>query len=308
MSRRDADLAQRDRVSAKFSPQVVGAVLLGALGAWGVVAGSSLGCSSGGTNPAVTDAAAESTVACTGSGALEIHFAPMYAAFITDSKTHTFQVPAILTGATGTPTWTASDPAAVSFAPDPTTGGTMITVLSATPVVKITAQVGSLCVSTQLNVTSATEADWQAGNARYNNGVPVYPGCVGAKVAPILGDTGVKLPPPPDGGCPDAGPACTGCHGDRPTGGYFSGVQHTPEQTGGFTDQQLIDIFVNATDPTYDTSYLPYEYWHLFHTWSDISTPAAQKAMVVYLRSLQPIGEDGGVNFGMLHDAGILPD
>jgi len=187
----------------------------------------------------------------------------------------------------------------------------MMTVKSATPTVTITAQVGSLCTSTTLNITSAVEADWQAGNARYNNGVPVIAGCIDAKIAPVLADSGIKLPPPPDSGCPDAGPACTGCHGANSTAGFFTGLQHSPQQTAGFTDQQLIDIFVNGVvddGGPYDQNYVPYDYWHLFHTWSDIATPEAQKGMVVYLRSLAPAEEEGGLNFGQIEDAGILGD
>jgi hypothetical protein len=231
----------------------------------------------------------------------------MYSAFVTNSTSHTFQIPAITQGVNGTATWTASDPSAVKITPNPDTmtGGVLITVKAATAPVTITAQVGAACGSSVLNVTPAVEADWAAGNARYNNGVPVYAGCVGAKVAPLLADSGYQLPDPPEAGCPDAGPACTGCHGDKPTGGFFSGVQHTPEQTGGFSDTQLKDIFVNGLDPTYDTSYLPYEYWHAFHTWSDIATPEQQHAMVIYLRSLTPAADQGGVNFGQLADSGI---
>lgn len=242
------------------------------------------------------------------SAALEIHFAPMYTAFITDSKNHTFQVPAIVTGGSGPAKWSASDSSAVSFEADPATGGTLMTVLSAAPTVTIIARVGALCTTAELHTTSAVEADWQAGNARYNNNVPVYPGCVGARLSAQLGDAGIHLAGPPDGGCPAAGPACTGCHGAKPTAGFFSGVQHSPEQTAGFTDQQLIDIFFNATDKNYDTTYLPYEYWHGFHTWTDISTPETQKAMIVYLRSLKPAPDQGGINFGVLQDAGILTD
>ena len=275
-----------------FGTGIVSAVLVGACGA-----AMALAACSNGTSNAVTDAGTEtSTGPCTASSALQISFAPMYSAFVTDSTTHTFQVPATVTGGTGTAKWTASDPNAVTFSPGFDPGSTNIRVKALTSVVTITAQVGSLCTSTQLNVTPAVEADWQAGYARYNNGVPMYPGCVGAKVAPLLVDSGFVMPPPPDSGCPDAGPACTGCHGDNPTGGFFQGVQHTPAQTGGFSDPQLTDIFVRALDPNYDTSYLPYEYWHAFHTWSDIDTPQAQKAMVVYLRSLTPTGDpDAGL-------------
>ena len=247
--------------------------------------------------------------ACNGAGALQIHFAPMYSAFITDSTNQTFQVPAIVQGEKGTATWSASDPTAVSFANDPTTGGTVMTVKSATPTVTITAQVGSHCATTTLTITSAVEADWQVGNARYNNGIPVLAGCIDTNVLPLLQDSGINLPPPPDGGCPDAGPACTGCHGPMSTAGIFEGVEHTPEQTAGFSDQDLISIFTTGTVPEggpYDPNYLPYEYWHLFHTWSDIATPEQQKGMIVYLRSLAPIDEEGGINFGELQDSGIL--
>ncbi len=283
-----------------FIGGVVTAVLVGACG----VAASLSACSNGGNGT-------PDSSTCTTSNALQIHFAPMYSAFITDSTNHTFQIPAVVTGSGGaivTGTWSASDPAAVDFVTDPTTGGTIMTLKALAPTVTITAQVGALCTSTPLNVTSALEADWEAGSARYNNGVPVYPGCVGTKVVPLLGDSGLILPPPPDSGCPDAGPACTGCHGTNATGGFFQGVQHSPEQTGGFSDQALVDIFVNAIDPTFDSNILPYEYWHAFHTWSDIATPEQQKAMVVYLRSLAPAPDQGGINFGLLKDSGILSD
>lgn len=299
-----------------FGAGVVSSVLAGACGAAVALAACSSSNSAGGGNDGGGATADSSTgsgdgSACTPSSAIQIHFAPMYTAFVTDSKSHTFQVPAIVTGGSGSATWSASDATAVSFTPDPTSGGTLMTVGAATPSVTITARVGSLCTSAQLNITAAVEADWAAGNARYNNGVPVYPGCIDTKVAPLLEDSGIHLPPPPDAGCPDAGPACTGCHGPTPTAGFFSGVQHTPEQTAGFTDQQLVDIFVNGVvddGGPYDPSILPYEYWRLFHTWADISTPEAQKGMVVYLRSLTPAVEQGGLNFGGLQDAGILGD
>ncbi len=290
-----------------------------AAGCFGALVGVGCGSSGGGggattTTPTTTTGgndsggATETLPACTGPGALAVLFSPMYSAFVTDSTAHTFRVPAIVTGTTDPVSWSATPASAVSIAPDPVTGGAMITILAATPTVTITAQAGTSCASSVLTITPATEADWQRGNARYNNGQPVIPGCVGEKVKPLLGDSGVKIPPPPDGGCPDVGPACTGCHGDTPTAGFFAGVQHTPEQTGGFSDDALVDIFVNATDPTYDTAYLPYEYWHAFHTWTDIATPEDRKGMIVYLRSLTPENEDGGINFGQLTETGIVPD
>jgi len=304
-----------------FGPGLVSAVLLGLCGAGASLAAcssSSSGGSSGtdggtsGVDSSTTDGGGSAeAAACTNTSALQIHFAPMYSAFVTDSTTHTFQVPAIFTGGTGKATWSASDPTAVSFQDDLTTGGTLMTIKSATPSVTITAQVGTDCGSTTLNVTPATEADWQAGNARYNNNVPIIQGCIDGKIYPLIVEAGIPIAPPMDSGCPDAGPSCTSCHGSAPTGGFFKGVQHTPEQTAGFSDQDLVNIFVNGTvadGGPYDPHYLPYEYWTLFHTWSDIATPEAQKGMVVYLRSLTPVVEEGGLNFGGLQDAGILGD
>ncbi len=294
----------------RFGVGVVGAALLGVSGGFAALVACSSTPTGGGFtgNDGGPGGGDSASGACTQSSALQIHFAPMYSAFVTDSTAQTFQVPAVVTGGTGTATWSASDPAAVTFAADPTSGGTIMTVKSAAPSVTITAQVGSACTSTTLNVTSAVEADWAAGNARYNNGVPLYPGCIDQKVAPLLLDSGIDVPGPPEAGCPDAGPACTGCHGSNPTGGFFTGVQHTPEQTAGFTDDQLIDIFVRGIvvdGGPFEDSLVPYEYWTLFHTWSDISTPEQQKGMVVYLRSLTPAVEQGGLNFGGLADAGI---
>ncbi len=251
--------------------------------------------------------------ACTASTSLQIHFAPMYSAFITDSTAHPFQVPAIVTGGSGTATWSASDPSAVSFAADPTTGGTLMTIKSASSPVTITATIGSECTSAQLTITSAVEADWEVGNARYNNGVPLVAGCIDQKLIPVLADAGVTihLPGPPDSGCPDAGPACTECHGANATGGFFQGVEHTPEQTAGFSDQDLITIFTQGTVPdggAFNPNILPYNFWQAFHTWSDIATPEQQKGMVVYLRSLAPADEEGGLNFGTVDDAGLLGD
>jgi hypothetical protein len=231
----------------------------------------------------------------------------MYSAFITDDTSHPFQVPAIVTGGSGTATWSASDPS-ITFAADPVTGGTVMTLGSATASVTVTATMGSECATAPLTITSALKSDWDIGNARYNNGVPVVPGCIDQNVLPLLADSGIRLPGPPDSGCPDAGPACTGCHGPNPTGGFFSGVLHTPEQTAGFSDQQLVNVFTNGTvddGGAFDPSILPYEYWHAFHLWSDISTPEEQKGMVVYLRSLTPATEKGGLNFGGILDAGI---
>jgi hypothetical protein len=224
------------------------------------------------------------------SPALGIVFTPMYSAYIPGDNTHTFKIPAVVNGIEdqSVVTWGVSDPSAVSCENDPTTGGVMITVQKAENVT-IVAQAGGLCASSPLNVTSATDSDWQAGNSRYNSGVPLYLGCIGLSHHM------------PEGGCPDAGPACTACHGATATSSYgFNDVAHTPEQTGGFSDQDLMDIIVNGQVPEggyFDPSIVPYDLWTRFHNWSDIQADT-QRGMVVYLRSLEPTAQNGSVDFG----------
>jgi hypothetical protein len=255
-----------------------------------------------------------STGACSNPNSLTIAFNPMYSAFIPGSTAHSFLVPAVVTGVSGANVqWSASDSTAVGFQNDPQTGGTTITVLKA-GTVTINAQIGSdLCGSAPLTVTQETEDDWTAGNARYNNGVGLINpyamlGDGGA------GDAGIPQGPPPGGFMvPSAsdpsplepadggpGPACTNRHGATATGGFFQGIQHTPEQTAGFSDEDLTNIVVNGIIPDggyYDSTILPYMYWQYFHKWRDLS-PTEQKGIVVYLRSLTPSPQSGKIDFG----------
>jgi len=90
--------------------------------------------------------------------------------------------------------------------------------------------------------------------------------------------------------------ACTNCHGDVGNGKLFgmslyTDVSHTPEQTGGFSDQDLVNVFVNGVVPPggyFDPSITSYATWHDFHRWADISTTDEQAGMTAFLRSLAP--------------------
>jgi hypothetical protein len=110
-----------------------------------------------------------------------------------------------------------------------------------------------------------------------------------------------------DGGM--VGPACTNCHGLAAMSGPFRDIAHTPEQTGGFSDQDLIDIVVNGVVPDggyFDNAILPYDRWQRIHKWDDI-TDDQKFGMVVYLRSLTPTSQTGTANFGgrMRRDGGM---
>jgi hypothetical protein len=230
----------------------------------------------------------------------------------------------VVTGVSGNNVvWSASDMTAVGLQADMATGGVMITVLKP-GTVKIFANIGTdFCGSAPLTVTSATEEEWAAGNSRYNNGQALINpfarmmgmggGEGGAPMGPPPG--GFKIPgpndpsilEPADGG---PGPACTNCHGPTAMGGVFQGIDHTPEQTAGFSDQELTDIIVNGIIPDggyYDPTIIPQQYWQFFHKWRDM-TPTEQTGIITYLRSLTPVPQSGKTDFGgaFRRDGGMM--
>ena len=237
--------------------------------------------------------------------ALTILFSPMYSAY---DGVHTFQIPAVVNGLDAsqiTIDWSASDPSMVKLASDPTTGGVMITTRKAGKVT-IIASAGNLCGTSLLTITAATSADWTDGSDRYNDGVvidrlprPDPRGMAGAGGGAGTGATGAAG----GGGASATQAACTNCHGDTASGLYKT-VQHTPEQTGGFSDEDLINIFQNGIVPKggyFDDTIVSYATWQSFHKWNVGDTP---QDMVIYLRSLTPAAQTGSANFGGLFGGG----
>jgi hypothetical protein len=215
----------------------------------------------------------------------------MYSAY---DGTHAFTIPAIVSGQSpGTVTWSSSNDTLVQLAPNnslPGGNGVLIVVQGA-GTVDIIASANGKCGSSLLNIRQAASTEWDVGNARYNNGKSL-----------VVTDGGMIT----DKG----GPACTNCHGPTATNGKFIDIAHTPEQTGGFTDNDLIDIFINGNVPGwqtdggstpdagyFDPQIVSYSEWHSFHQWTDI-TMDEQLPMVTYLRSLTPMAQTGTANFG----------
>jgi len=82
--------------------------------------------------------------------------------------------------------------------------------------------------------------------------------------------------------------------------GFLNDVSNTPEQTGGFSDQDLLNIILNGVVPDggyFDPNIISPTNWHMLHRWTDI-TPDQQKGIVVYLRSLPPAAQKGSANIG----------
>ena len=282
--------------------QTIAFVIGASAGAFALSIASCSSSSTGGVTGG-PDGGTTTPAACTSPNALTIVFSPMYSAF---DGTHTFEIPAIVNGiAAADVKWSASDPSMVGLQADSDTGGVMITVLKSGSVT-ITAEAGGLCGSSLLTITSAQASDWQTGNARYNDGVALHFG-------PGRGDGGGMAA---DGG---GGPACTNCHGPTATNGAFNDISHTPEQTGGFSDQDLIGIITQGNIPGwtvdggagpeagyFDDSIISYRQWHRLHQWTDI-TQDEQLGIIVYLRSLTPAAQNGSANFGGRFDGGRPP-
>ena len=218
---------------------------------------------------------------------LDIYFAPMYSAF---DGVHTFQLPAVVMGIDpGSVTWSISNPTLAALQAN--AEGVMIT-MQRPGSTTIVANVGSMCGSATLLINPASADDWSVGSKRYNSGVALTGDVLAS------GDGGAAL---------DEAAACTSCHGDTATNGPFRTVSHTPRQTGGFSDDQLIEIFTEGTLPPYayfDDTIVPRTQWSTFHRWS--MTPEQARGMVVYLRSLIPQPQKGSRgDFGLRPDAGI---
>jgi hypothetical protein len=218
---------------------------------------------------------------------IKIEFEPMYSAY---DGIHLFQVPATVASIDPEAiTWSLSDPAIADLAIVP--NGVMLTIQKAGTATLI-ASAGSLCGTSLLTVTEFEPELWEIGAARYNAGMVLNRG---------LRATGEPIEA-----------ACTSCHGESATDGLYRTVAHTPAQTAGFSDEELIKIITEATLPEgayFDESILKKEMWQQFHKWK--MQDDQRQAIVVYLRSLTPSAQTGdSAGGGMMSappDGGMVP-
>jgi hypothetical protein len=302
-----------DRVSFGTSTAEGAAVIVrkslvaGAVGAGLVLGGAGtmlLACSSssngGGGTP---DSSTALPVATCTDGGLTVAFSPMYSAF--DGK-HTFSVPAVVRGSNGNVQWSA-DSTYVNMSQDlerpnevlitMKKAGAVVINVESIPDPDAAVPEAPKCGSSILTISSAAESDWEIGSARYNDGTSLH---LAGSTTPTAGGASA-LDLAADGG---GGPACNNCHGETATSSVFKDVSHTPEQTGGFSDDQLLGIILHGQFPDsgyFDPTIVPYVTWSAFHRWSDITTDQ-QRGIIVYLRSLVPAPQKGEPNFGAFDD------
>jgi hypothetical protein len=212
---------------------------------------------------------------------LSIEWPTMYTAF---GGSHEFKIPARLDGVKNAK-WSADPSDAVSFEKQDD-GSVMITTKKLVSDVKITAKAGSLKATATLHMDEATDELWQQGNDRYRNGVVFS--------RPDGGGGGHKG----DGGggwqkTINPNLACTNCH-DK--GGKGTDVEHTPTQTGGYSDEDLKNIFENATKPSWaKMRTMKLEQWQKIHKWQMDENEV--QGLIIYLRALTPESQ-GTLDFG----------
>ena len=204
---------------------------------------------------------------------LSIVFNPMYSGY---DGVHMYQIPATIenAGVTGVTNvqWSASDSSMVALSPMSDGVSVMITTKKAGKVT-IIAHTDVAEGKAPLTITQYTPDQWAAGMTRYNSGAMVTPGT-------INGQSYV---------------ACTSCHGDSP---MSLAVQHTPEQTGGFTDDQIKNVFLMGILPPSDQNPLDLDpmTFQSFHQWM-VANDAEAVGLIAYLRSLTP-KDQGQLNWG----------
>ena len=65
-------------------------------------------------------------------------------------------------------------------------------------------------------------------------------------------------------------------------------MEHTPQQTGGYSDEELVSIFTMGLKPASAKFHTPFPetLYMQFHTWE--ATDDEKQGIVSYLRSLEP--------------------
>lgn len=269
------------------------------------------GCSSDGDDGETDDSSPAREVGFT--------FSPIYSAF---DGTHTYQVPALLDQAVfdtsavdyvdpKTVKWTVDKEFATAEEWNEYPGAVLLTTKKAgtTNIVAVaTTKNGEKVRGTvQLKITDAKAAEWDMGEARYNNMVmfdlSMLTPPMGGSMGGMMFDISSIIP---------RDTSCGMCHNNN-GGATALTVEHTPLQTGGYSDEELIQIFTMGAKPmgagfnSPILKNLPESFattiYTALHTW-DIA-PEIQRGIVYKLRSITPKKQEEidltriGMMFGM---------
>jgi hypothetical protein len=209
-------------------------------------------------------------------------FNPMYSAY---DGVHDFEVPVVPQGGITVDKWEIADATGtvqtdvVDFKPESSFGGAMIKTRKGGDYF-VVAHAGKQTGIAPIHITKVDPSVWTTGEARYNNTIVL------SSLVPSAA-SGMTLP---------KDLSCKNCHGD---GANFLAVQHTPQQTGGYSDADLKKIITMGMKPPGSTSKtgVPLALYQYFHTW--MANDDEQMGLVIYLRSLAPKSQ-GMLDFGGL--------
>jgi hypothetical protein len=147
--------------------------------------------------------------------------------------------------------------------------------------VEIIATLNGQCGVSMLHIAAATDDDLMIGNERYNNGTILTRGAGGSLQRQVDQDGGAEA-------------KCTNCHGPNATNTMYQTVAHTPEQTGGYSEPDLVGIFTMGIVPQggyFDSHIVSQARWSTFHQWA--MTAEQAHGIVIYLRKLTPTPQTG---------------
>lgn len=190
--------------------------------------------------------------------------------------------------------WFSIPEGAVAFEEDPDRadmgGGVLAQIVEYHADIIIGVQSGMLGGTAPLAVTQATSAEWEMGEARYDNGNDYdFPELTPEDFANLLLDPTWSPP------APSPNTSCISCHSSNAK--YFE-IQHTPTQAARFSDEQLKTIMTMGMKPEgIGFRVLPAmlgdksntELYAEFHAWG--GSDEELKGLIVYLRSLTPTGQ-----------------
>lgn len=238
-----------------------------------------------------------------------ISFTPMYSAF--DDGAHEYALtPSVPSAAEGSKD---ADPIVASSVkwdldqafvkrdefPDLPAAVKLTTKKSGETTVKVTAKTlsgNAVRGEAKLTISKASQSEWDAGEARYNNGMMI------TWMRPTMAAAGegtCGLPVTID--LPKTS-ACGNCHNSMANA---ISVEHTPTQTGGYSNEDLVNIFTTGAKPaggTFNSPFLrnapmPDCIYAAFHTWE--MTDDEKKGIVWKLRSIAPRVQEE-IDFGRL--------
>jgi hypothetical protein len=231
---------------------------------------------------------------------LKLSFSPMYSAY---DGVRVYQLPVTLEPAAYDPN--STDPVELSSVrwkvdakyasqqeyPDLPGGVLLTTKASGKTIVTAEARSKSgrrLQGTAVLNITKAEAAEWDLGEARYNNNVPIE----------IADPDEANRIANMTGGYPfDPNASCANCHNNS---SEFLGagvtIEHTPQQTAGYSDEELISIFTMGSKPAGGKFHSPIfegqpavfveRAYKQMHTWQ--IAPEVERGIVYKLRSITP--------------------